>query len=109
MSEALKLCPFCGSVAEIVHIAEGENEGGSCVSCTQCQASSNVEFGFKENFVSNWNRRADGAVTMTDEQADLANLISGRLLGVKPDDQDLVLEDADWRLIIDALQAVVPA
>ncbi len=55
----LKPCPFCGSSAEIVHIDEGENAGGSCVSCTRCLASGNVEFGFKENYVSNWNRRAD--------------------------------------------------
>lgn len=54
----LKPCPFCGGPAEIVHIDEGENEGGSCVCCTRCFASSNVEFGFKENFLSNWNRRA---------------------------------------------------
>lgn len=26
--------------------------------CTACDASGNVEFGFKENFISNWNRRA---------------------------------------------------
>jgi Lar family restriction alleviation protein len=54
---ALKACPFCGGAAEIVEIEDGENAGGSCVSCTRCQASSNVEFGFKENFVSNWNAR----------------------------------------------------
>lgn len=51
-------CPFCGGKAEVVEIDDGENAGGSCVSCTRCQASSNVEFEFKENFVSNWNRRA---------------------------------------------------
>lgn len=54
----LKPCPFCGGDAERVDIAEGENAGGSCISCTACQASGNVEFGYKENFVSNWNRRA---------------------------------------------------
>lgn len=53
-------CPFCGGEAEIVNIDDGENAGGSCVSCTRCLASSNVEFEFKENFVSNWNRRASG-------------------------------------------------
>ena len=53
----LKPCPFCGGMAEIVEIDEGENAGGSCVCCTTCLASSNVEFGFKENFISNWNRR----------------------------------------------------
>lgn len=55
----LKPCPFCGGDAEIVHIDDGENEGGSCVSCSRCLASSNVEFEFKENFVSNWNRRTE--------------------------------------------------
>lgn len=51
-------CPFCGGEAEIVHLDDGDNVGGSCVCCTKCQASGNVEFGRKENFVENWNRRA---------------------------------------------------
>ena len=59
--EALKPCPFCGAPAEVIHLEGVENEGGSCVSCTSCFASSNVEFEFKENFVDNWNRRADPA------------------------------------------------
>ena len=50
-------CPFCGGPAEVVDIDEGENAGGSCVCCTTCLASGNVEFGFKENFVSIWNQR----------------------------------------------------
>lgn len=54
----LELCPFCGGDAEIIEIHEGENAGGSCVQCKRCMASSNVEFERKENFVSNWNRRA---------------------------------------------------
>lgn len=62
MAETLKPCPFCGGKAEIIHIDEGENAGGSCVCCTQCLASSNVEFEFKENFVSNWNHRSDAKV-----------------------------------------------
>lgn len=57
MSDELKPCPFCGGMAEIVEIDEGENAGGSCVCCTTCLASSKVDFGFKENFISNWNRR----------------------------------------------------
>lgn len=57
--EALKPCPFCGGKAEVIHIGNGPNEGGSCVSCSNCLASSNLEFGFKENFRNNWNRRAD--------------------------------------------------
>lgn len=51
-------CPFCGGKAERIDIEDGDNAGGSCVICAACNASGNVEFGFKENFVSNWNRRA---------------------------------------------------
>lgn len=51
-------CPFCGGSAEVVNIEDGENAGGSCVSCTRCLASGNLEFGRKENFRANWNRRA---------------------------------------------------
>lgn len=60
IEEARKLepCPFCGEQAERVDIDEGENAGGSCICCTVCQASGNIEFGRKENFVSNWNRRS---------------------------------------------------
>ncbi|EHK77735.1 hypothetical protein SM0020_12445 [Sinorhizobium meliloti CCNWSX0020] len=59
MSEIeLKPCPFCGGAAERIDIIDGENAGGSCICCTVCQASGNVEFGRKENFVSNWNSRA---------------------------------------------------
>lgn len=62
MSEvALEPCPFCGGQAERVDIDDGENAGGSCIQCTQCLASGNVEFGYKENFVSNWNRRKAAA------------------------------------------------
>ena len=55
--EGILPCPFCGGPAVITEIDDGENAGGSCVCCTKCLASGNVEFGFKENFVSNWNRR----------------------------------------------------
>ena len=68
--EGLKPCPFCGAPAEIVHIDGGELAGGSCVTCTRCLACSNVEFEFKENFVSNWNRRA----TEADLRAELERL-----------------------------------
>lgn len=59
----LKPCPFCGGEAEIIHLDDGDNAGGSCVCCTKCQASGNVEFGRKENFVDNWNRRAHPSPT----------------------------------------------
>lgn len=42
------------------------------------------------------------------DQAALATMIRTRLLGVRPDDQDLALEDHDWRLIIEALEALGP-
>jgi Lar family restriction alleviation protein len=56
-------CPFCGGEAEIIHLDDDDNAGGSCVCCTKCQASGNVEFGRKENFVENWNRRAHPSPT----------------------------------------------
>jgi Lar family restriction alleviation protein len=56
---ALKPCPFCSGKAKRITLEDDENFGGDVICCTQCQASSNVEFGFKENLVSNWNRRAD--------------------------------------------------
>ena len=59
LTPKLKPCPFCGGKAERIDIDEGENEGGSCICCTKCMASGNVEFEFKENFVDNWNRRVD--------------------------------------------------
>ena len=53
-------CPFCGGPAARIDFGpeDAENEGGSCIACTRCQSSGPVEFGRKENFVSNWNRRA---------------------------------------------------
>lgn len=56
----LRPCPFCGGEAERIDFGPGagENEGGSCIACKRCQASGPVEFGFKENFIANWNRRA---------------------------------------------------
>lgn len=59
----IKSCPFCGGEAEIIHLDDDDNAGGSCVCCTKCQASGNVEFGRKENFVENWNRRSHPSPT----------------------------------------------
>lgn len=62
MDELIKLlpCPFCGGEAERIDFGPGdaENAGGSCIACKRCQSSGPVEFGYKENFISNWNRRA---------------------------------------------------
>lgn len=44
-------------------------------------------------------------MTTIEEGDELARLIETRLLGVRPDDQDLQLEDEDWRTIIDALRS----
>lgn len=38
-----------------------------------------------------------------DPYAALSRLIAARILGVRTDEQDIELDDADWRLIIDAL------
>ncbi len=46
---------------------------------------------------------AIGGSETYDCYASLSRLIATRLLGVKPDEQDLELDDHDWRLIIDAL------
>ena len=58
-AQELKPCPFCGGDAKRIDIDDGENAGGSCICCTRCMASSNVEFGYKEHFIPNWNTRAD--------------------------------------------------
>ncbi|WP_262253029.1 hypothetical protein [Stenotrophomonas maltophilia] len=72
LGDALLPCPFCGAPAERIDfgIGSGENEGGSCIACTVCQHSGPIEFGFKENFVSNWNRRARPAQPFPGDQTD---------------------------------------
>lgn len=67
-------CPFCGGEAERIDFGPdaAENEGGSCIACKRCQASGPVEFGFKENLIANWNRRAapEGFVMVPVEPTD---------------------------------------
>lgn len=70
--EELKPCPFCGGRADRIDIEDGENAGGSCIACETCGASGAVEFEFKENFISNWNRRA-APPRFTVEQCDLGS------------------------------------
>ena len=51
----LKPCPFCGGEAGIDD--DIEVVGGAIICCTDCQASSRVEFGFIENLEASWNSR----------------------------------------------------
>lgn len=72
LGDELLPCPVCGAPAERIDfgIGSAENEGGSCIACTVCQHSGPIEFGFKENFVSNWNRRALSAQPSPGGQGD---------------------------------------
>ncbi|CAB5549460.1 restriction alleviation protein, Lar family [Citrobacter werkmanii] len=53
-------CPFCGGKARQLTIEQDNDPhfGGDVITCTECGASSHVEFGFKENLESAWNNRA---------------------------------------------------
>ncbi|EPX9398683.1 Lar family restriction alleviation protein [Citrobacter freundii] len=53
-------CPFCGGKARQLTIEQDNDPhfGGDVITCTECGASSHVEFGFKENLKSVWNSRA---------------------------------------------------
>lgn len=52
-------CPFCGGKAHQLTIEQDDDPhfGGDVITCTECGASSHVEFGFKENLKSAWNSR----------------------------------------------------
>lgn len=58
----LKPCPFCGGRAERFTITDDDevaNIGGDVITCQQCNASSQVQFGEKATLAEAWNRRAD--------------------------------------------------
>jgi Lar family restriction alleviation protein len=59
MNDYLKPCPFCGCAARRIEFLSPTdyNFGGSCIECTGCQASSAVEFEYKETLYARWNRR----------------------------------------------------
>ena len=84
---ALLPCPFCGESAERIDFGPGagDNEGGSCVACTGCGSSGPVEFGFKENFRSTWNRRAlaaTGKQQVGEVQGDALTMIGSNLRSI---------------------------
>lgn len=47
----------------------------------------------------------DEILTGVNQREALAKIIERHMLGVSPDDQDVVLEDHDWRLVLSALRA----
>jgi Lar family restriction alleviation protein len=60
----LRPCPFCGGQAKRFTIGDEEPSnaaGGDVICCERCGASSHVEFGYKENLVSNWNSRVEAS------------------------------------------------
>lgn len=59
MPSAMKLlpCPFCGAGARREDLDDAGNEGGSCIACTKCGASTAVFFDRKEHLYSSWNDR----------------------------------------------------
>lgn len=83
MNKELLPCPFCGGEAERIDFGpgSGDNEGGSCIACTKCQSSGPVEFGYKENFVSNWNHRHTAQAVAVDDAMvrRLADHLKGKL------------------------------
>lgn len=99
---SLAPCPFCGGEAEIIHLDDGDNAGGSCVCCTACQASGNVEFGRKENFVENWNRRAspaDGVVVPRDDVTDEWADRFCEAINWSPDGQECKVVEGEMRCV----------
>lgn len=63
-------CPFCGGEAKRITLSETdgpENAGGDVICCIRCDASSHVEFGYKENLVHRWNTRIANQSAPTSE------------------------------------------
>lgn len=58
MTDGLEPCPFCGGEASRQDLTDEGNEGGSCIACDRCGASSPVHFDRKENLYDSWNRRS---------------------------------------------------
>lgn len=99
--KALKPCPFCGGRAERFTITDDDevaNIGGDVITCQQCGASSQVQFGEKATLAEAWNRRAHLEVaTPPDEPSgntgELIDKMADAIRG------DTVLDDTPWETL----------
>ena len=98
-------CPFCGGMPASVDIDEGENAGGSCVECTECGASSNLDFGRKENFRSNWNRRVTSRFR---DGANIHGIGPDTADGLNPDYREPELSNEEAKAAIEAWAGPMP-
>ena len=80
-------CKVCGGKGRIPVTTISSDPAAGWAHCSSCNASP----------------KADSALVEGQPCFSLAELIETRLLGVEPDEQDLVLEDYDWRTILAAL------
>ncbi len=110
LGDGLLPCPFCGDTAERIDfgIGSGDNEGGSCVACTGCGSSGPVEFGFKENFLSNWNRRALSAQPSPGGQDALAEAARRVISDIDSGDYHGEISEATYAALEAALGARQP-
>ena len=117
-TEKLLPCPFCGGEAERIDFGpgSGDNEGGSCIACKRCQSSGPVEFGYKENFVSTWNSRAQGGGATPDAAPDadwyrrnIAQEPDDVMAGARPIGAPtqcwVLVKDGDMRMVFDSTQS----
>lgn len=60
----IKPCPFCGGIARMLEIQDGEFDGGQCIECMKCHASTNICFPLKDScreiLLDAWNTRHPG-------------------------------------------------
>lgn len=130
MDKELKPCPFCGSNnVDCDHEPNGVIFSIWCASCSVGIDHSIT--GGHVNLVERWNTRTPAAAAKPEEftgyndggdfcannakksddaereglVGEIIKIIETRLLGVPHDDQDVMLEDCDWEVILTALRA----
>lgn len=103
MADELKPCLLCNGTSV------GFRDHGlpeTQIGCNDCGLTTRY-YPSRAAAITAWNTRpapkADSALVEGQPCFSLAELIETRLLGVEPDEQDLVLEDDDWRTILAAL------